>query len=419
MRLLELVAGHARARPHRPAVRCGARTWSYGRLWDAARRVRGPFVLHHGPKSLEAAAVWLGCLRSGVPFVPLDPSWPAARARKARALLSRRGALKPGDAMVLFTSGSEGEPKGIPVSAAGIDYFLDWTSELLRFAPDDRLPNLASWGFDLSLLDVLGAWRAGAMVELFQAEAAYAPKSLAARLAREFTGVYATPSLLMHLDDAGGLGGRLARARLRRVVYAGESYPPAALRRLLRPGLPVYNFYGPTETNVCAFRRVSARDLRRAEVPIGRPPDGTRLSAPRGELVVDGPGVMRGYLGGRPCAGVFRTADRAARTKDGWVFMGRSDRQVKHRGLRVEPAEIEAALLSLPGVRRAAVTHAPAGFTAHLHARRPVGLAEAKARLARELPPHMSVRRVVLHPEGLPLTARGKLDWAALERSAA
>ncbi|MBI2385276.1 MAG: AMP-binding protein [Elusimicrobia bacterium] len=418
MRLLERLRSHARRRPDSPALSCGGKTWSYAELLAAARRPAGPYVLHHGPKSLAAAAAWLGCLDAGVPFVPLDPSWPAARARKVRALLSRRGALKRGDAMLLFTSGSEGEPKGIPLSLRNIEYFLDWTARLLRIGPDERVPNLAPWGFDLSLLDVLGGWRAGAEVELFQAEAAYDPAGLAARLARGFTSVYATPSLLMHLQEKGRLAERLARGRLRRLVYAGESYPPAELRKLFRRGLPVYNFYGPTETNVCAFRRVRAGDLRAAAVPIGAPPEGTRLRVVRGELEVRGPGVMRGYLGGAPSRGVFRTRDRVAAGRGGLVFLGRSDRQVKHRGMRVEPGEIERALCRLPGVRRAVVRLDAGGFVAHLESSRAVTLGEAKARLARELPPHMSVRRLVLHPGGLPLTPRGKLDLRAVAEEA-
>ncbi|MDX6769337.1 MAG: AMP-binding protein [Elusimicrobiota bacterium] len=415
MRLLDRVRAHARRSPDRVAVVCGGESLTYGELLARARAPRGRFLLHHGPKSLDAAASWLGCLAAGVPFVPLDPSWPAARARKARARLERTGALKRGDAMVLFTSGSEGEPKGIPLSLGNVEYFLDWSTRLLRLGADDRVANLAPWGFDLSILDVLGAWSAGASVELFQAEAVYDPRALAARLAADFTRVYATPSLLMHLVERGGLSGRLARGRLRTVVYAGESYPARELRKLYGRGPALYNFYGPTETNVCAYHRVTRRDLAGPEVPIGVAPAGTRLRLVEGELEARGPGVMRGYLGGPPSRGVFRTRDRARRARGGgFVFLGRSDRQVKFRGHRVEPAEIEAALCSLPGVRRAAVVPGEDGFVAHLECARAVSLARAKARLARELPPHMTVARVVRHPGGLPVTARGKLDRRAL-----
>lgn len=413
--LLERILAHARRRPAKTAARCAGKSLTYGELVARARAPKGPYVLHHAPKSLAAAAAWLGCLRAGVPFVPLDPSWPAARARKVRSLLQREGALRGTDALVLFTSGSSGEPKGIPLSLANIDYFLGWSSRLLGLGSGDVVANLAPLGFDLSILDVLGAWRAGATVELFQAEAAYDPAGLAARLAREFTGVYATPSLLMRLEDRGGLSTKLADGRLKRVVYAGEAYPPGELKKLLRGGLDVYNFYGPTETNVCAFHRVARRDLGRPAIPIGGPPAGTTLSIVDGELEVRGPGVMRGYLAGAPCRGRFRTGDRAARDEKGrLVFLGRRDRQVKFRGRRVEPEEIEAVLNALPGVRRVFVELRGDAFVAHLESARPVGLAAAKARLAGELPPHMTVGRLVLYPGGLPLTARGKVDSGKL-----
>lgn len=411
MRALERIVARARREPGRVAVTCEGRSWSYGELLARACAPRGRCLVHHGPKSLAAAAAWLGCLRAGAAFVPLDPAWPAARAAAVRRALSRPGALRRGDAMVLFTSGSEGEPKGIPLSARNIDYFLDWSVRLLGLGPGDSLANLAPWGFDLSILDVLGAWSAGARVELFQREAAYDPAGLAARLASEFTAVYATPSLYMHLQDRGGLSARLKGGSLRRLVYAGESYPPRRLRELAGLVPAVYNFYGPTETNVCAWHRVTPADLRGTAVPIGRPPAGTRLRAVQGELEVRGPGVMRGYLGGPPCRGVFRTRDRVRRARGGWVFLGRSDRQLKLRGQRVEPAEVEAALEALPGVRRALVVAEGDGLAAHVESAT-LTLAQAKAALARVLPPYMNVARLTRHPRGLPLTSRGKPDLA-------
>lgn len=413
MRALERILARARREPNRVAVTCEGRSWSYGELVARAVVPRGRYVVHHGPKSLAAAAAWLGCLRAGATFVPLDPSWPAARAAKVHAALARPGALRREDAMVLFTSGSEGEPKGIPLSARNIDYFLDWATRLLQLGPGDSLANLAPWGFDLSILDVLGAWSAGARVELFQREATYDPRGLAARLADEFTAVYATPSLFMHLERNGGLASRLKGGSLRRIVYAGESYPPARLRALFGRGPELFNFYGPTETNVCAWHRVSAADLRAAAVPIGRPPAGTRLRVVDGELEVRGPGVMRGYLGGPPARGAFRTRDRVRRARGGLVFLGRSDRQVKLRGQRVELAEVEAALEALPGVRRALVTAGPDGLAAHVESAT-LTLERAKAGLARVLPPYMNVARLTRHPRGLPLTARGKPDLRRL-----
>jgi acyl-coenzyme A synthetase/AMP-(fatty) acid ligase len=125
--------------------------------------------------------------------------------------------------------------------------------------------------------------------------------------------------------------------------------------------------------------------------------------------------VVRGYLGGGACRGTFRTRDRVKRGRGGaYVFLGRGDRQVKFRGWRVEPAEIEAVLDAVPGVGRSVVVPGPDGFVAHLEGARAVGLATVKARLAAVLPPHMTVNRLVFHPRGLPRTPRGKLDLRKL-----
>lgn len=406
-RLLEACEKHR----ERTALVCEGSRLTYGELLARPVAPAASYRLHHGPKSLDAAAALFDCLRSGTAFAPLDASWPAARVERARAVLDRPGALRPEDALVLFTSGSTGEPKGIPLSARNIDYFLDWSTRLLGFTENDAIPNLAPLGFDLSILDILGAWRAGARVELFPAEAAYDPEGLSDRLAGEFTSLYAAPSLLMHLQNKGGLAGKLARGRLTRLVYAGESYPVAELKKFWGAAPAVYNFYGPTETNVCAFHRVREADLSGEAIPIGKAPEGTRLSLHEGEIVVRGPGVMRGYLGGEPAAGEFQTRDRAGLDAEGnLVFRGRSDRQVKIRGHRVELEEIEAVLNRLEGVARSRVVFKDGRLIAHLETARQVALEELKTLCAAFLPPHMSVGGLSLHPEGLPLTERGKID---------
>lgn len=399
----------------RTALVCEGRSLTYAQLLARPAASGAPYLLHHGRKTLEAGAALFDCLRGGVPFVPLDATWPAARVESVREALERPDALKSGDAVVLFTSGSAGAPKGIPLSARNVGYFLDWSTRLLGFAEDDAIPNLAPLGFDLSLLDLLGGWLAGARVELFPAEAVYDPEGLSARLGAEFTSLYASPSLLMHLETRGGLARKLAGGRLRRLVYAGESYPVASLRKLWGAAPAVYNFYGPTETNVCAFHRVREADLTGREIPIGRAPEGTTLTLDAGEIVVRGPGVTRGCLGGESVAGEFRTGDRAELDAEGnLVFRGRLDRQVKIRGARVEPAEVEAVLGGLEGVTRVVVVPRDGSLVAHLEAARPVALEEAKALCARRLPPHMTVSALLLYPEGLPVTERGKIDAGRL-----
>jgi L-proline---[L-prolyl-carrier protein] ligase len=219
------------------------------------------------------------------------------------------------------------------------------------------------------------------------------------------------------------------------VVFAGEPYPIKQLRRLRQglSGVRMFNWYGPTETNVCTGYEVGEiapdRDI---PVPIGRAASGDRVWAVKddgseagvgeeGELVVSGPTVSLGYWG-RPSHGEepYRTGDVVRLGSDGeYVYIGRRDHMVKIRGNRVELGEIEAALLTHPDVAEAAVAAVGSGIEARLVAflvaTDELPLLEVKRHCAERLPRHMIVDAAIFL-DRLPRTRNGKLDRLALQR---
>ncbi|MEJ7734625.1 MAG: AMP-binding protein [Polyangiaceae bacterium] len=339
-------------------------------------------------------------------------------------------------AAVLHTSGSTGTPKPVPIGWAGLDAFTGWTNALLDLGPADRVLRVAELVFDLAWFDHLATWRAGATLCLMSRRDLTGGGALKAAIAAlQPTVIYGVPSMFMKLCAALPAGETLP-ASVRAILFAGEVFPPRELAQLAEraPGAALYNFFGPTETNVCTFHAVAREALDGArEVPIGRPcpyaachlvdEHGATLSgAGTGELVVSGPTTVGG--------GPYATRDRVQRDADGTLwFRGRIDRMVKVRGYRVEPGEVEAALARHPEVRaaavvvvddprlgkslRGAVTVRDGGELAALPAGDPAAERALRGYLAERLPPYMVPERLRVLGE-LPLTTTGKIDYAAL-----
>jgi clorobiocin biosynthesis protein CloN4 len=467
-----LVRDMARRTPHAPAVRDGDGQVTYDeldRLADAyacalAASGVGPGdrVVLWTAKSIDTVAVMQATLRLGAVYVPVTPSNPVARVQRiadscAAAViltddaLDRPGFLSlaallatpaaqdapvpgrvaaPGDcAFVLYTSGSTGEPKGVSISHRNAVAFVSWAAAETGLVPGDRLANHAPFNFDLSVFDLYGAFHAGACVDLIPAALAYAPEELSRFLSdRGITVWYSVPSVLQLMARDGGLLDREPPPALRVCIFAGEPFPIADVVRLRAhwPAVRMFNWYGPTETNVCTSYEVTSRDLGRTRpLPIGTACSGDRVwldppDAGIGEIVVAGPTVMLGYWGLPPHEGPYRTGDLGRMTADGTIeYVARRDQMVKVRGHRVEPGEIEAVIAAHPAVDAAVVVVAGSGMDARIHAvvvpadgQRPTTLA-LKAQCAAQLPKYMIIDAVRVVP-ALPRTANGKVDRAAL-----
>jgi amino acid adenylation domain-containing protein len=491
--LRDLVLRAAERTPEAPAVVAPDATLTYGELDALSHRVvRALRALGVEPgdrvglwteKSARAIAWMQGATRMGAVYVPIDPLTPAARAglilrdcgvkvvlttaERAKALgeeaaprvvrvvrvddgpeawgmvlgqeaspLALPEVAEDALAYILYTSGSTGVPKGVCISHRNALAFVGWAVEAAAVRPDDRLSNHASFAFDLSVFDLYAAFWAGAAVVLVPEFLSYLPERLVGFIARQRISIwYSVPSALMLLIDRSDLLQREDLA-LRTVIFAGEPFPVKHLRRL-RQGLSscrMFNWYGPTETNVCTSYEVRALEPERVEpVPIGQVCSGDRAfldpgpegaggaaDPELGELCVEGPTVMLGYWGKPPQGQApYRTGDLCRRLPSGdLVYLGRRDNMVKVRGRRIELGDIEAALLSHPALAEAAVLvqgeELDARLVAFVVAReRAPALAELRQHCGPLLPSYMLVDEALLL-ESLPRTPNGKIDRAAL-----
>jgi len=285
------------------------------------------------------------------------------------------GPTLPEHALLQFTSGSTGQPKGVQVEHRNVVNFITGQLAHWQLNSTDSVLQYASLNFDVSVLDMFAALLSGARLVLASQPVKQSPPRLAA-LMREHRVSFASlpPAVLNLLADQDF-------PDLRVLISAGEELRSDLARSWLRPGLRLVNGYGPTETTVLsAFAEIDESLL---PPPIGRPPanyqayvlDSELNPVPLGavgELHIGGAGLARGYHGRpdltaerfiphpfdpTPAARIYKTGDLVRRRPDGNLdFVGRIDGQVKVRGLRVELGEIEVALANLPGVAQAVVS---------------------------------------------------------------
>jgi len=436
-------------------------------------------------RSPDAVAALVGASLAGAVSVPLDPAYPKERLRllmrsqNVRTVVTRaehvvgipvehreillmediaaaphqkheRLKSHPPTATLMFTSGSTGEPKAVEIAHKGIIRLVcDDTS--VDFRPADVVLHNAPLAFDASLLEIWGALGRGARLEL----APPGPLSLG-ELAevvrgRGITVLWLTAGLFHQLVDhePGCFVG------VRRVYAGGDVVSARHVRALLErfPGLEVANGYGPTEntTFTCCHLMRSKSDLGTGSVPIGRPIGNTRVYlldpyrqpvpvGVAGELWASGDGLALGYahrpdltaekfvtpLRG-PLRGIrmYRTGDLARYRGDGVLeFLGRRDSQVKVNGYRIEPAEVQAAILKLPAVRQCCVVVERDPLGSKRLAAYIVGdgdgepgslVKEVRAALLDRLPFFMVPARIQAL-DSLPLNRNGKVDAALLRR---
>ncbi len=350
-------------------------------------------------------------------------------------------------AYILYTSGSTGKPKGVMLSHANAFGFLDWCQSALGLRDGDRFSSHAPFHFDLSVFDLYASCRCGGTLVLIGESLGKDPARLGPFLPERRIDVwYSAPSILALMAEHGGLDACGYRAP-RVVLFAGEVFPIRHLKRLrsLWPSAAFWNLYGPTETNVCTAQPIPATipDDRDTPYPIGNvcPPLKARVVdehghdvAPgsEGELVIAGPGVMRGYFG-RPDLderAFFHDADGTAwyRTGDlvvddgtgGFAFHGRRDRMVKKRGYRIELGEIESALYRHDDVDRAAVVARADESGVSIDAfvavkpERKASIIAMKRHCTTYLPHYMIPDRIKFLPR-LPTTSTDKVDYQGLK----
>jgi amino acid adenylation domain-containing protein len=434
-------------------------------------------------RSADLVASLLAVLKAGGAYVPLDPDDSAARlghmladssvsviltrapfaerlpAGAARVLLIEE--LESGGAAgdsaepcagmqnlayVLYTSGSTGLPKGVAVTHGALANHMAWMHRAFPLDAADRVLQKTPIGFDASVWEFWAPLMAGATLVVAGAQAHRDPAELLDDVeARRITILQLVPSLLRAVLDEAGPARRTA---LRRLYCGGEALPAELAGRARTVlGAEVINLYGPTEVCIDATTAVHSGAEKGRSVPIGRPVDNVRAyvldarhqpvpAGVQGELYLGGAQLARGYLGrpeltaerfvpdpfaAEPGGRLYRTGDRARWLASGALeYLGRLDEQVKIRGVRVEPGEVEAALLRHPAVREAAVVvradgrgeQRLVGYVVAAEDAAP-SPAELRSALRLELPEHMVPSAFVV-VDALPRTSSGKLNRRGL-----
>jgi amino acid adenylation domain-containing protein len=368
------------------------------------------------------------------------PRWASLPVTNIRAAQS--GVTPRHLAYTVYTSGSTGQPKGVMVEHRQLCHEITAQCERHRLGPDDRVLQFVSTAFDVCVEDVFTSLSCGATLVLSTPEWV-APAAVFWALCRaqgitamNLPTAYCRP---LALDEAA------IPACVRHVVAGGEAMDAQLVQAWFsRPGHRprLYNAYGPSETTVCAsLHECFAGDV--GPVPIGRPLANVRIYildtqqrlAPVGvvgEICIAGAGVARGYLERAtldadrfvrdpfmPGARMYRTGDLGRWRADGAIeFIGRADAQVKVRGFRIEPGEIEACCAQVPGVQAVRVLAADEGpgerrLVAYYTASKEIPVHALREHLALRLPEYM-VPAAFVHLERFPLTANGKIDPVAL-----
>jgi amino acid adenylation domain-containing protein/thioester reductase-like protein len=378
----------------------------------------------------------LGVWYAGAGFLSLGSVLPEQRRQlmlseaKPRVILDREriSAVSPANhvvarsspddlAYVIYTSGSSGRPKGVRVPERGLLALFETQSDVFRLGPGKRALFQLSTLFDASVSDMGTALVSGATLVIEDPAATRSIEGLVSALERRrITHADLPPSLLPLLDPA------QLPACLETLVIGGEAAEPARVRAFARR-VRVVNVYGPTEATVCSSLCVcDPENWDRAL--LGAPLPGVRYRVDDGELLIGGDCLALGYVARPELDAVhfvtkdgerwYRTGDRVRELPRGELeFLGRTDRQIKLHGVRIEPGEIEHALLRHPSVREAAVL---------LRARKLVGFVslgsaaterELREHLARQLPAALVPSRIEI-VERLPRTSSDKVDLGAL-----
>ncbi|WP_232839380.1 non-ribosomal peptide synthetase [Streptomyces triticisoli] len=471
----EQFARQARTTPYAVALEADGERLTYAELDSRANRMAhwlaaegiGPEsrVVVLLPRSADLVAALLAVWKAGGCYVPVDPDHPAARIRSViedceaslvldRALLDRTDlsaypahdpgiATPPGRAAyTIYTSGSTGTPKGVVVPHGALTNFLAGMRQTLRLTAADRLAAVTTVAFDIAALELFLPLTTGARVVLADRDHVAAPQALLDLVERSgVTVMQATPAMwqMLALHDVRRLAGL-------RVLTGGEALPRPLADQLTVHAAQVVNLYGPTETTIWS----TLADVATSAPPsIGTPIANTRIlvldptlrpvpPGVAGDLWIAGDGLARGYHRrpgmtaarftadpyGPPGSRMYRTGDLARWSPTGEIeYLGRADFQIKLRGFRIEPGDVEHALTRHPAVREAVVVvreDRPGD-------RRLVGYVVAEdgteapsgrelQQFVRELLPSYMVPSAVVALPAVPLTANGKLDRPRLPR---
>ncbi|HEY9264267.1 MAG TPA: amino acid adenylation domain-containing protein, partial [Mycobacterium sp.] len=477
--LTDLVEAQVTRTPDATAVVYEGRHYTYREINEQANRV-AHWLIGRGigaedrvavllDKSPELVVTALGVLKAGAVYLPVDPTYPQDRldfiigdcdaklaVREPVTGLDEYRCDDPTDtdrvrpvrpentAYLIYTSGSTGLPKGVPVPHRPVAEYFVWFKNDYQVDASDRLLQVASPSFDVSIAEVFGTLACGARLVIHRPDGLRDIGYLTELLRNEgITAMHFVPSLLGLFLSLPGVN---QWRTLQRVPIGGEALPGEVADKFHATfDALLHNFYGPTETVINASRfKVEGRQGTRI-VPIGRPKINTALHllddslqpvpvGSIGEIYIGGTHVANGYHRRpaltaerfvadpfTPGARMYRSGDLARRNGDGDIeFVGRADEQVKIRGFRIELGDVAAAITVDPSVGQAVVVVSDlpnfgkslVGYLTPADGET-VDVDRVRARVAAALPEYMTPAGYVV-VDTIPITAHGKIDRAAL-----
>ena len=484
MTLIERIDHWALVAPEATAHISDGRTLTYGELRRHSDALAcylterlgkdGRPIAVLGHREPEMLIAFLGAVKSGRPYVPLDTAFPQQRIDKILETSRAALVLTPKDILQfsalqvrgpargvqgdepfysLFTSGSTGEPKGVIITLACLEHFITWMLTEQRFTQlGEVFLNQAPFSFDLSVMDLYCSLATGGTLFSISRDRIANPKELYRALASSGVTTWVSTPSFAQMCLVEEKFGEAMLPRVRRFLFCGETLPPQTAAQLLKrfPKAEVWNMYGPTEATVATTSmRVDAAILERySPLPVGHAMPGTEILLvnrnrevvppdERGGIIIVGPNVSPGYLA-RPdlTADAFfqHRGQRAYRTGDfgrfrnGLLFFeGRMDEQIKLSGYRIELGDVEANLRALATVRDAVVlpvikdgaAQSLAAFVV-LAVRDDASHFNLSQRLRKQLserlPAYMLPRKFIFL-NAFPITANGKIDRASLAKS--
>jgi amino acid adenylation domain-containing protein len=416
-------------------------------------------------RSSELVAALLGVWRAGGVYVPLDPTYPERRLERMASTAGLSAVItdlsenpipglgiptlrsKPGDASspsprpldispdqpayVMFTSGSSGEPKGVEISQYALANLLSSFSDSPGFGSSDVLLAVTTEAFDISILELLLPLYCGGSVAIASREDRADGRRLGDLIqAHHVTVMQATPSTWRMLLTSGWQGDPKLK-----VLCGGERLTSELADQLCVYAAEVWNLYGPTETTIWS----TCTRVTQGEPPtLGRAIDNTQLlvvddlllpvpAGSVGQLLIGGAGVSRGYVSDEKLTSRrfitlphsaerrwYQTGDLVRADEDGELhFIGTRDGQVKVRGARIEPGEVEAAIRKAAGISQVAVAVSDDRLVAFLVSEEAVSIDSLRTALEVELPRYM-LPSLYIEVSDLPETLNGKLDRGAL-----
>lgn len=470
--------------PQKTAYQTHNASLAYGELWHYSDCIADYIMAHHlqrqqpivvyGHMSPLQIAAFLGAVKAGHPYVPVDSSTPSERlqlileASKACLVFTTEplqmltnipvvavsevldsSSLQDSPAStswvqqedihyIIYTSGSTGQPKGVQITANNLAHFVTWMQENFPIQESGVFLNQAPYSFDLSVMDLYPALVGGHTLYAITQQEIANPRALFDSLALSNTRVWtSTPSFAKMCLMNKEWEQRLMPA-LDTFLFCGEILPISVIKELVQrfPQATIYNLYGPTETTVAvSYVKVTEALIEQFEqLPIAPISEPNVSLLDDGEIVISGPTVSAGYLGAPELTAkafptvaghrIYQTGDMGYE-QDGYLFfLGRKDFQVKLHGYRLEIEEIEKQISNLPPVSSCVVVpvhrdNEIVSLNAHIVLREPLAdsafkmTKQLKTLLSEYLPAYM-IPRTFKYMDALPLNSNGKVDRKGL-----